>query len=210
MRSLQFVFLVAMICAASAFAADISVQNPPAGRVTFKVKVADLASPNNSLAVGMSPDQTVQVTLPGELFPKPAVVQLVAKTAVRRYSPEVASASDFSAFKALDPAWIAANFTHPEAPGIKANFTDMMIAEKTKALFDRYLEKKLVGRAIYQDKVILFVNYHDYPIHLHPEVYVKEANQWKRTNVLASDDTFDIISSALKRGDVVPENAPGK
>jgi hypothetical protein len=174
------------------------------GHLLLKAKAGALNLPSNSLAAGMSPDDWVRVTLPGHLYHEAIEVALVPKTAVRRFSPEVSSASDYSAFKAADPNWIAANFTHKEQAQIKANFSDKMIMERTRAIFDGYTQKTLVGQLLYKDAVILFVNYHDWPVHLHAEVYVKEATQWKRTNALSADETFDVISAALKTGDIEP------
>ena len=176
----------------------------PEGHLIFKAKVGQLGLPANSLATGIGAEDFVRVTLPGHLYRQVIEVQIVPKNALRRFSPEAASASDFSAFKAGDPGWIAANFTHKEQAQELANFNDKMIMERTRAIFDAYQQKTLVGQALYKDKVILFVNYHDWPVHLHAEVYVKEGNQWKRTNALASDETFDILSVAVRNGDIDP------
>lgn len=175
------------------------------GHLIFEARVADLALPSNSLAAGMKPDDRLTATLPGELLNPAVEISTVAKTAVRRNTPEAASASDFSAFKAGDPAWIANNFTKQEQGPMRDNFSDKMIQEKSKEIFDNYDHKMLIGKASYKDAVVLLINYHEFPERLHAEIYVKEGNQWKRTNLYASDETMDVVATALKSGKVNPQ-----
>ena len=95
--------------------------------------MSDLALPSNSLAAGMKPDDTLSVTLPGQLFNPAVEISTVAKAAVHRNTPEATlRLPDFSAFKASDPAWIANNFTQQEQGPMRDNFSDKMIQEKTK------------------------------------------------------------------------------
>lgn len=175
------------------------------GHLIFEAKVSDLGLPSNSLAAGMKPDDTLSATLPGELLNPAVEISTVARTAVRRNTPEAASASDFSAFKASDPAWIANNFTKQEQQPMRDNFSDKMIQEKSREIFSNYDRKMLIGKASYKDAVVLLINYHEFPERLHAEVYVKEGNQWKRTNLYASDETMDVIATALKSGKVTPK-----
>src|SRR5579872_3666766 len=97
----SFLALIALLHSSHAWAAKDGTASPDApasGHLIFEAKVADLVLPSNSLAAGMKPDDSVPVTLPGELFNPAIEIQTVLKTAVRRNTPEAASASDYSAF----------------------------------------------------------------------------------------------------------------
>jgi len=190
--------------AAASVAVSTTAAASAGGHIVFDARVADLALPSNSLAAGMKPDDTLSVTLPGRLINPAVEIQPVLKTAVRRNTPEATSASDFSAFKASDPSWIANNFTQQEQGPMRDNFSDKMIQEKSKEIFSHYDHKMLIGKAFYKDAVVLLINYHEFPERLHAEVYVQEGRQWKRTNLYASDETMDVVVAALKSGKVTP------
>jgi len=184
--------------------ADPISEKPPTGHIRFETKVSDLRLGSNSLAAGLKPDDQIFIALPGEIFSQAVDIAPVPQADVQRSTLEGAAASDYAAFRAGDTAWIAANFARAEKEKIQADFTDQLILGRARDLFASYTQKKIVGRAIYKNYTIFFVNYRDWPVHLHAEVYTKEGNDWKRSNALADDEGFDIVAAALKSGRATP------
>jgi hypothetical protein len=177
----------------------------PKGHLRFEATVGALRLEANSLTTGMKPDDTISIKLPGDIVREALDVQPVARADAHAETLEAATAADYSAFRSGDETWIAANFTKAEAPDVLANFSDRMIAGRARDLFNTYKQKKIVGRVVYKDYQILIINYGDWPAHLHAEHYVKEGADWKRTNALASDETYDIVAAEILSGKVLPE-----
>ena len=162
--------------------------------------------PSGPLTEGKAPDDVVEVVLPGRVYERPLKVEPVARRAeADRSTPEKASASDFSAFRAGDPGWLRENFAEEEYSRIKGLVEDANTRKNNQALFGGYGRKTIVARCAYKEYVLLFVQYDDARNQGIVEAYQKAKGDWKRTMALSSDETFVVLQSAFRAGDLVEQ-----
>lgn len=79
---------------------------------------------------------------------------------------------------------------------------DKAMRARNREIFAYKDARYVRGSAIYRDYVLLFIA--DGKPDTRPQVLalVKTLDGFKRTNVLSADDTFDIVWSALRQGEV--------
>ncbi|MBI3607008.1 MAG: hypothetical protein HY207_03470 [Nitrospirae bacterium] len=172
--------------------------------VAFHVKVSAL--PSGPLTEGKAPDDVIEVVLPGRVYGTALKAEPVARRDdADRSMPEKASASDFSAFRAGDPGWLRENFADEDYSRIKGLVEDANTRKNNQALFRGYGRKTIVARCTYKEYVLLFVQYDNARDQGIVEAYQKAKSDWKRTMALANDETFVVLQSAFRAGELVEQ-----
>jgi hypothetical protein len=145
-----------------------------------------------------------EVTLPGALVNPPQKLAPVAKANAKTDTPEAAAAADFSAEKADDADWIVSMFAPGDRADVKSMLADKSMRARNRGIFAHKDARYVRGHANYKDYVLLFVV--DGKLNNSPQVlaFVKTPDGFRRTNALSGDDTFDIVWSALRFGEVKP------
>jgi hypothetical protein len=157
---------------------------------------------SGALAEGKALTDFSQIILPGRLYAPPIKLDLPAKGSAEWDTPAAAAAADFAAQKADDGDWIAGNFASGDRAEVQSFLSDKTMRSRNRALFQTMSARYLSGEVEYKDYVLLFVR--DGSPQSPPKVLTleKTPDGYKRTNALASDDTFDIVWSALRNGEV--------
>jgi hypothetical protein len=170
--------------------------------VAFRAKASLLPS-DASLVKGKGPDDVVEIVLPGRVYDPPIKVTPVnAKRDASWKTPEQASASDFSAFRAGDPEWLRENFRSEDYPQIKRMVEDPNIRRLNRQTYRGYGEKTILARAFYKDFVLVFVQYDRDTASGVVEIYQKVKGSWKRTHALAQDETVGVVQSMFRQGEI--------
>jgi hypothetical protein len=170
------------------------------------VKAASL--PPGTLTAGKGPDDLVELTCPGRVYDPPRKIEHVTRSQAERSTPEKASASDFSAFRADDPEWIRENYATEDHPQIQRMVEDRMIRKLNQQTFRNYRSKTVAARCSYREYALVFIRYDDAVDRGTIEIYKKVKTSWKRTNALAEDETLAAFQSAFRSGEVL-QRAPG-
>lgn len=176
--------------------------------LVFRTKVSDLLIQPSAFTEGKTPDDLVEVALPGRFYDPPLQGEIIQRSSVDRSTPEKSSVSDFSAFKADDAQWILENFADEDHLQIKGLLDNHDARRRNKAVFDRYETQKIFGRCEYKNYVLLLTGHDDAQEAKAIETYVKVHESWKRTNALSADETFDVIFSAVFSGEIVQRKTP--
>lgn len=170
------------------------------GELVFRAKVSTLGLQTSSLAQGKGPDDTAEVILPGRLYEPPLAVEKVSREQVDRSTPVKAAASDYSAFKADDAAWILENFVEEEQAQIKTMLDDEQMRQRNKRVFDGRQSMEIWAEAEHNGKALLFVRYDGASERGAVLTFEQTQDGWKRTNALSADETFDVVFSAFRAG----------
>ena len=185
----------------------------PPSSLRFVAAVSDLGLQTSRLAEGKVLEDSIELTLEGELFAQPVMASPIRRELADRSTPVDASISDFSAFKADDGEWILENFAVEERPNIESLLQDDEVRARNRAAFGQAETKWIYGRARYvTDRVyeLLFINYTTDPARGLVEAYVQEDEEWRRTNTLGADEQFDVVFAAYRTGGVTLVNAAGR
>lgn len=170
--------------------------------VAFRAKASVLPSEASSVQ-GKAPDEIVEIVLPGRVYTPPIKVKPVAtKRDADRRTPEQASASDFSAIRAADPAWLRENFMEEDYPQIKRMVEDRNMLRLNQSTYTRYGEKTIVARCLYKDFALVFAQYDGVAAKGSVEVYQKTKGNWKRTYALAKDETVAVLQNMFRQGEL--------
>ncbi|MFZ5877715.1 MAG: hypothetical protein ACOYXU_15120 [Nitrospirota bacterium] len=177
-------------------------QTKSAGSIVFRAPASTL--PNTAEVVkGKAPDEVVEIVLPGRLYTPPLKLEPVAtRSEANRSTPEQASASDFSAFRAADGEWLKENFSTADYPSIKRLVEDRNIRKQNQSIFMRHGSKAVVATSMYRDHALVFVQYDGAKAGGLIEVYTKVGDAWKRTNELAKDPTVAVLLPMFRNGSV--------
>jgi len=167
--------------------------------VAFRAK-AEVLPPEAAVAQGKTPDAIVEVVLPGRVYDPVITVVPVKREDANWKTPEQASASDFSAFRAGDPEWIKDNFLKEDYSGIKAMVEDATSRKLNQNNYMNYRQKTILARCMYKDSALVFVRYDGVVEKGIVEVYQKVKHQWKRTNTLAQDETLSVLQVMYRQG----------
>ncbi len=143
-----------------------------------------------------------EVTLPGALIKPPLKLAPVAKANAKSDTPVAAAAADFSAEKADDADWIVSMFAPTDRADVKSMLADKAMRARNRGIFAHKDARYVRGHANYKDYVLLLIV--DGKLDNSPQVLalVKTPAGFRRTNALSADDTFDIVWSALRLGEV--------
>jgi len=169
--------------------------------IRFRVKVSDMGLQRSSLLNGKQPNDWVEVRLPGHLIDSPTLFSAVSRGEASWNTPISAAVADFSAFKADDKDWIVEDFVLEEKEKILELLNDKDSRQKNEALFQQRTGRFVTGEANYKEYSIVFVRDSGQP-HAVPLVFKRTTHGYKRTNALSGDETFDIIFSALYKGEI--------
>lgn len=191
--------------ASSSTPAPVAPNAPPtksAETVVFRAPASTL--PNTAEVVkGKAPDEIVEITLPGRVYTPPLKLKPVAtRSEANRNTPEQASASDFSAFRAADSGWLKENFTAEDFPSIKRLVEDPRMIRQNQRIFMGHGTKEVVATCMYRDHALVFVQYDGAKAGGLLEVYVKIGGAWKRTNALSKDPTVSSLLPVFRTGSV--------
>jgi hypothetical protein len=115
-------------------------------------------------------------------------------------TPEQASASDFSAIRAADPAWLRENFVDEDYPQIQRMVEDPNMRKLNQRTYTGYREKTILVRGQYKDFALVFAQYDRRVERGVVEVYQKVKGGWKRTHALAKDETVAVLQSMFRQG----------
>ena len=198
--SIVLALMLSAIMASNAEAAE-SVRDGNHRWLLFHVKVAELGLQSSSLAKGKAASDFVDVSLPGQIFSPPVKLALEKRSSAKRDTPLAAAASDFSANKTDDAKWMLEDFATEDRTEIRSFLDDKGLREANRRIFQRIDARYVSGEANYRDYVLLFVREGHSP---NPAVMTLEKTPegYKRTNALSKDETFDVVWSALRNGEV--------
>lgn len=207
MRNLTFSRLIGAaftVAFVSATCVPSLAQTGGGGKLLFRVKIQDRAMKTDALDKGGVLGDYSEVTLPGTLNNPPLKLAPVAKANAKSDTPAAAVAADFSAEKADDADWIVSMFAPGEGADVKSMLADKSMRARNRGIFAHKDARYLRGQAIYKNYVLLFII--DGKLKNTPQVlaFVKTPDGFRRTDALSSDDTFDIVGSALRLGEVKP------
>ena len=171
--------------------------------LTFRAKKTNLWL-NKSLELTKDKDDTVEISLPGELYSLPKKISDVTKDAVDRSTLEGAVASIYSANEKGDVRWIVDNFVDEEKDEIKKVFKDKPVLKDSKLDANNIVSKYITGHANYKDYTIIFIEqeYKSGRKIVEALPCIETSNGWKTTNALLRDTTFDVVFAAVADGEV--------
>ena len=163
--------------------------------VVFQTKVSKLGMGNTDYGKGKSPNDTVEVVLPGELFyPAKKVVVKKLSTGDRK-TLEQAFAADIAAMKSDDIEQILASWHPSERQDLKRFLVDVNIRKGNNQWINRHPLLEIQGTVEYKGMQLVLVK-NDRLVF----TFKRQGNKWFRTNALSGDDGFDLIFSAWKDG----------
>ena len=191
-------FTIAFVSATGAFA------QTSGGKLLFRVQIGDRGMKTDAISKGKTLTDYSEVTLPGSLIKPPLKLAPVAKANAKFDTPVNAAAADFSAEKSDDADWIVSMFAPGDRAGVKSMLADRAMRERNRGIFAHKDARYVRGQANYKNYVLLFIV--DGTLDNAPNVlaFVKTPDGFRRTNALSADDTFDIVWSALRLGEVKP------
>jgi hypothetical protein len=202
----NFARIVAVIIVAfvSATAVDASAQTSGGGQLLFHVQIEDRGMKTDAISKGKTLSDYSEVTLPGQLNKPPLKLAPVAKANAKFDTPVNAAAADFSAEKSDDADWIVAMFAPGDRADVNSMLADKAMRARNRGIFAHKDARYVRGQANYKNYVLLFIV--DGNLDNAPNVlaFVKTPDGFRRTNALSADDTFDIVWSALRLGEVKP------
>ena len=163
--------------------------------VVFQTKVSKLGMGNTDFSKGKSPNDTVEVVLPGELFHPTKKVAVKKMAAGDRKTLEQAFAADIAAMKSDDIEQILASWHPSERQDLKRFLVDVNIRKGNNQWINRHPLLEIQGTVEYKGMQLVLVK-NDRLVF----TFKRQGNKWFRTNALSGDDGFDLIFSAWKDG----------
>jgi hypothetical protein len=198
----RFIAAACAISFVSAAAMFAFAQTRGSGKLLFRVQIQNRGMQTGAIERGKTLTDYSEVTLPGALINPPLKLAPVTKANAKSDTPVAAAVGDFLAEKADDADWIVSIFATTDRADVKSMLADKAMRARNREIFAHKDARYVRGRAIYKDYVLLFIadGKSDNP----PQVLalVKTPDGFKRTNALSADDTFDIVWSALRLGEV--------
>ena len=179
-------------------------QTSGGGKLLFRVQISDRGMKTDAISKGKTLADYSEVTLPGALIKPPQKLAPVAKANAKFDTPVAAAAADFSAEKSDDADWIVSMFAPGDRVDVKSMLADQAMRTRNRGIFAHKDARYVRGQANYKNYVLLFIV--DGNLDNAPNVlaFVKTPDGFRRTNALSADDTFDIVWSALRLGEVKP------
>ncbi len=140
----------------------------------------------------------LEVNLPGELFDSPVPLRTVTKTQATRDTPLHALEADRAAQVADDATWVLANFSSGDQAEVNRWLNDPGMRDANRAILRRQGQTQVVGWARLSGYLVAILKFLDgTPL---PATLVREGGEWKRTNALSADLSFDIVFAATRAG----------
>jgi len=161
----------------------------------FAAKVKDLWMQNSSLAEGKTPSDVVDVILQGVVYEPPLFIADMKKSRLSRYTVLDAFASDISAMKVGDTEWLIENWAMNEQDWPSEMLENEKTIEKSQKWALEHSPFQVNAVAQYKDKykLVFLAN--------RPLIFVfkkVDGGEWKKTNDLVSDETFDVVFSSYR------------
>ena len=200
-RLVAAAFLVALV---SAISVDAFAQTSGGGKLLFRVQIGDRGMKTDAISKGKTLTDYSEVTLPGALIKPPLKLAPVAKANAKFDTPLAAAAADFSAEKSDDADWIVSMFAPADRAGVKSMLADRAMRERNRGIFAHKDARYVRGQANYKNYILLFIVDGNLDNAANVLAFVKTPDGFRRTNALLEDDTFDIVWSALRLGEVKP------
>jgi hypothetical protein len=194
-------FIIALVSATTIYA---FAQTSGGGKLLFRVQIGDRGMKTDAISKGKTLTDYSEVTLPGSLIKPPLKLAPVAKANAKFDTPIDAAAADFSAEKSDDTDWIVSMFAPGDRAGVKSMLADRAMRERNRGIFAHKDARYVRGQANYKNYVLLFIVDGNLDNAANVLAFVKTPDGFRRTNALSADDTFDIVWSALRLGEVKP------
>ncbi len=200
----SFVRLVTAALIISSTTIQAFAQSSGGGKLLFRVQIGDRGMKTDAISKDKTLTDYSQVTLPGALIKPPLKLAPVAKQNAKFDTPTAAAAADFSAEKSDDADWIVSMFAPGDRADVRSMLADQNMRARNRGIFVHKDARYVRGQANYKNYVLLFIV--DGNLDNSPNVlaFVKTPDGFRRTNALSADDTFDIVWSALRLGEVKP------
>jgi hypothetical protein len=203
-RSFARLVAVIVVTMVSAITIDAFAQASGGGKLLFRVQIGDRGMKTDAISKGKTLTDYSEVTLPGALIKPPLKLAQVAKASAKFDTPVNAAAADFSAEKSDDADWIVSMFAPGDRANVKSMLGDRAMRERNRGIFAHKDARYVRGQANYKNYVLLFIVDGNLDNAANVLVFVKTPDGFRRTNALSADDTFDIVWSALRLGEVKP------
>lgn len=176
------------------------------GEITFRAKKSSLWLKTSKLAEGKGLNDFIEIKLSGELFSPGKEIKEIVKEEMDRSTVEGAVSSAFSANKAGDVNWIVGNFVEEEQKKAKFFFKDKEVLKDSQTDAQQIKSKFITGTVNYLGFVIVFVeqDYGDDKKITEAITLQKVAGEYKITNTLTDDETYDVVFAAISNGEVIP------
>jgi hypothetical protein len=173
-------------------------------RLTFRVKAADFRRHSNSFVKNKQPDDLVEIVLPGKLLNPAHAVILISRGQADWSTTEKAAASAVSANTAGDISWIVECFVPAEREAVAKRLSGPAAAQSARDYFRNLGKVSITGWTELRGITVLFLQGRDDDgdATIITIALSKTPAGWKQTDALASDDTFDVVWTALHTGGV--------
>lgn len=168
------------------------------------MKVSDLRRPSNALVKGKPPDDSVEITLPGQLLNPAQPISWIPRSQSDWSTTGHAAASIISANIAGDIPWIIENYVPTERAAIAKQLSNPEAAQRNRDYYRNLGKISLTGWTEIHGFIVLFLQGldEDGDATLNSFTLSKTSSGWKQTNALATDDTFEFVWTALHTGGV--------
>lgn len=169
----------------------------------FRTQFSSLAIQTSKYtSTGASPDDHLEISLPGRLYEPQIELAEIKKQDTDRSSPESAERAFYSANRKGDEQWILDCWVREEQAEIQSFLTEYL--KQNTEIFEKIHQSYVTGRAELMGYTILFVHnmYADGRESKLAHTYKKTEEGWKITNALSADETFDVVYSALRSGNI--------
>jgi len=203
-RSYARLVAVIFVALVSAITVDAFAQTSGGGKLLFRVQIGDRGMKTDAISKGKTLTDYSEVTLPGSLIKPPLKLAPVAKANAKFDTPVNAAAADFTAEKSDDADWIVSMFAPGDRANVKSMLADRAMRERNRGIFAHKDARYVRGQANYKNYVLLFIVDGNLDNAANVLAFVKTPDGFRRTNALSADDTFDIVWSALRLGEVKP------
>ena len=200
----SFARVVAVIIVVAATTIHAFAQTSGGGKLLFRVQIGDRGMKTDAISKGKTLTDYSEVTLPGSLIKPPLKLAPVAKANAKYDTPINAAAADFSAEKSDDADWIVSMFAPSDRAAVKSMLADRAMRDRNRGIFAHKDARFVRGQANYKNYVLLFIVDGNLDNAANVLTFVKTPDGFRRTNALSSDDTFDIVWSALRLGEIKP------
>lgn len=176
------------------------------GKLVFQTQVQNLELRSGSHIEGKSPEDLIGAELPGRMFDLPRSTEETTKASADRSSPFSAAISDYSAFRAGDGDWILENYSDDNRNEVLGLLASDGARKQTFLIFTYLKSFEIWGEAEWQGFRLVLARYNGEKRGGVVLTFRETPDGWKRTNALREDETFDVIMSAFRVGEVTAKN----
>lgn len=158
---------------------------------------------------GLTPGDSLETRLEGEWFEPPQDQPVIQRQTADLSSVAAASQAAYSAFKHADDAWIVASFAEADREDIRGFLSDSAVREGSRHYFSTVTRRLMHGWARYvadstEYRLVFVTEQTTAPVR-RLETFVRENDQWLRTNALRRDHGFNTAWVAFRYGRILPQ-----